>query len=638
MTDATEELFKDLEVLELLESDASPACQRAAATAGRLIAQMGATVWSTGSDDLGPDRSFALAKKTATESMVAEPDAWATGGNKRVVLVATTPDGRADLTAKVGMNMVRVIAEPWHNEATLFAASGLADLFGEPDSAPLVPSGEWAAGTVAYAVLGALASAQALAMAGNHDVASVDCVDALRWVNWKSPALAWAGAPVTREGGAGAWPVLPCADGFVALVFTARDWKSVVEMVGDERLDDERFARHRSRLEHRAEYTEILREWAQPRTKSEIDELLYQHKIPGAAVLDPVELLDDATMLHRGVFQPALVEGVEVPAPVAPVRVDARPGGDPAPASPVAAGDLPLAGVRVLDLGVLTAGAGSSSLLADMGAEVIKVESATKPDMFRFWAGDDNSPLFDFSNRSKYGIDLNLKEPAGRAAFLELVAGADAVIENYRRGVLERLELGFESLCAVNPRIVLGSVSGQGLTGPRADHTTFGSTLEALSGLAALTTGPSGQPTISGSNLNFPDQTVCLFAGAVLAAAISKSRATGTAYHLDISQRDVAAYACAPVVEQAARGFAPRRWETTRSSSGEWVARGVDGTEALALSGQGVLERCRVAGSAAIVEAPDGTQAKGFPFTLAARVLRITRSAPAIGEHNDLFL
>jgi len=637
MSDATSQLFDGLKILELLNADASPACRRATATAGRLAVQMGASVWSTGPGDLGPDRAFTLGKESATTAMVEEPHIWAGGDLGRVLLVAGTPDGRVELADDPGVNVVHVSCEPWHNEATLFAASGLADLLGEPDGAPLVPTGEWAAGTIAYAVLGAIASAQALALAGQHDVAAVDCVDALRWVNWKSPALAWAGSPVTREGAAGAWPVLPCADGFVALVFTARDWKAVVEMVGSERLRDERFTRHRSRLEHRDEYTEILRRWAEPRTKSEIDELLYKHKIPGAAVLDPVELLADATMMHRGVFRNESLDDADVPTAVAPIRVQARPGGEPAASAQAAPADLPLANVRVLDLGVLTAGAGSSSLLADLGAEVLKVESATKPDMFRFWAGDDDSPLFDFSNRSKYGIDLNLKEPAGRAAFLELVAGADAVIENYRRGVLERLNLGFDELREANPRIVLGSVSGQGLAGPRADHTTFGSTLEALSGLAALTTGPSGRPTISGANLNFPDQTVCLFAGAVVAAAISKSRATGTAFHLDISQRDVAVYACAPVIEQAARGLAPRQWETTPSGDGDWVAVGVDGIETPVLGGQGVLDACMAEGSA-IVEAPNGNQVKGFPFTLDKRTLRITRRAPAIGEHNDLLL
>ncbi|MEM7286078.1 MAG: CoA transferase, partial [Actinomycetota bacterium] len=270
---------------------------------------------------------------------------------------------------------------------------------------------------------------------------------------------------------------------------------------------------------------------------------------------------------------------------------------------------------------------------------VVKVESSVRPDMFRFWGGADDSPLFHFSNRSKLGVDLNLKDPDQRGAFLELVAGADAVIENFRRGVLERLDLGFDDLRAVNPRIVLGSVSGQGLDGPRADHTTFGSTLEAASGFSAMTVGTSGVPVVSGPNLNFPDQTVCLFAGAVLAAAVTRSRATGTAFHLDVSQRDVAVYAAGPLVEQSARGVAPRVWATHVGRQGTWVAAAADGgTEVEALDGAGVLASCLRDGSCAIVRAPHGELVKGFPFRFSHRESVIGGPAPGIGEHDDLIL
>ena len=240
----------------------------------------------------------------------------------------------------------------------------------------------------------------------------------------------------------------------------------------------------------------------------------------------------------------------------------------------------------------------------------------------------DDSPLFHFSNRSKLGVDLNLKVEEERAAFLELVAGADAVIENFRRGVLERLSLGFDDLRRVNPRIVLGSVSGQGLTGPRADHTTFGSTLEAASGFSALTVDSDGVPAISGPNLNFPDQTVCLLAGAVLAAALTKSRATNTAMHVDISQRDVAVYACGPVIEQQARGAEPRSATAQRNGDG-WAAIGADGTVVDVLDGQGVLDACLQAASSAIVRAPSGDLVKGFPFTFREREMVVGGKAPA---------
>ena len=607
--------------------------------AGRLAVQMGAVVHTSGADDLAADGFYQRGKQAASPEQLDNAVGWARAGEHRIVLTADVPGGDAAPATADGVNLVRVIAEPWHNEATLFAASGLADLFGEPDGAPLVPSGEWGGATAAYAVVAALSSAQALAARGDADVATVECVDALRWVNWKAPAMAWAGAPITREGSNAEWPVLPCADGHVAFVFTARDWKTIVEMVADERLADERFERHASRKEHRAEYLTVLAEWTSTKTKFELDELFHRWKIPASSVLTPPDLLDDVTLAHREAFTTATVGDVEVPAPVAPVRVRAESGGEPRPLT----GDdaaLPLAGVRVLDLGVLTAGAGTSSLVSDLGAEVVKIEASVKPDMFRFWAGQDDSPLFHFSNRNKFGVDLNLKDPAGRAAFLELVAGADAVIENFRRGVLERLELDFDDLRAANPSIVLASVSGQGLTGPRADHTTFGSTLEAASGFTASIAGAGGKHYVSGPNLNFPDQTVCLFAGAVITSAIARSRTTGEALHLDISQRDVAVYCAGPMVEQRALGETPRSWSIERSSADDsWVAVGADGrTEAVALDGAGVLAACRADRSSAVVDAPFGDAVKGFPFTLRDRELVITRPAPGIGEHDDLIL
>ncbi len=640
-SDSTTAMFDGLQVLELSVQGAAEPCRRAAVTAGRLAAQMGADVWTDGAPDLGPDRAFTLGKQPATGAMLADPLAWVTAAPARVLLIADLPDGSAHLNGSKAINTVRVTAAPWHTEATLFAASGLADLFGDPAGAPLIPSGHWAAGTVAYAVLGGLASAQALAVAGDADVVTVDCVDALRWVNWKAPAMAWAGAPITREGPGAEWPVLACADGFAAFVFTARDWKRLVEMVGDARLADERFMGYEDRKARRSEYLPLLAEWAAGKTRAELDELFHRHAIPGASVVSPADLLNDPTLVHRRAFSTESVEGVDVPVQVAPIRVRAVPaeGAGPRRAAPVDHEDrnLPLSGVRVLDLGVLTAGAGTSSLLADLGAEVLKIESTARPDMFRFWAGSDDSPLFHFSNRSKLGVDLNLKEPDQREAFLELVAGADAVIENFRRGVLERLDLGFDTLRAVNPRIVLGSVSGQGLDGPRADHTTFGSTLEALCGFSALTVGPDGVPSISGANLNFPDQTVCLFAGAVIAAAITRSRTTGTAFHLDISQRDVAVSACGPVIEQAARGIEPAAWSANPGLGGRWVTTGADhSTEVEALDGAGVLDACRRDGSSAIVRAPDGDLVKGFPFTFEQRPLVIRGPAPSIGQHNDL--
>ncbi|MEM7322127.1 MAG: CoA transferase [Actinomycetota bacterium] len=647
-------LFAGIQILELPSPDAAVPVRRAAAVGGRLAAQLGATVFDAGPVDPDAPGFYSLDKQAAPAGAVADPEAWVRSERNRILLSAVN---RTDDGGPADGNRVVVTAAGWHNEATLFAASGLADLFGHPDRAPLVPAGHWGAVTAGYAVFGALASCQALAARGQTDVMTVDCVDALRWVNWKAPAMAYFGTAITRQGADALWPAIPCADGFVAFVHTDRDWPAIVEMIDDNRLREERFARGRDRAEHRREFLDVVREWAAGRTRSDIDDLFHRFAIPGAAVLQPTELLDDVMLRHRNAFQTRTVDGRETTVPVAPVRVAATSSGHPTADRPEAARGAdrstdaaapagaspptdgrPLSGARVLDLGVLTAGAGTSSLLADFGAEVIKIESATKPDMFRSWAGESDSPLFHFSNRSKFGVDLDLKDPDGLAAFLELVTTADAVIENYRRGVLERLGIGFDELSRVNPRIVLASVSGQGLTGPRADHTTFGSTLEAGSGFSALTTDHDGVPAISGINLNLPDQTVCLFAAGVIASAITSSRSTGHGRHLDISQRDVAVYACGPAIEQQEAGRELHRPSLHAVAAG-WAALGDDGrTEVPALNGVAVLAACRQDGSSAIVDGPNGTLVKGFPFTAAARPLQIGGPAPAIGQDNDRYL
>ena len=205
----------------------------------------------------------------------------------------------------------------------------------------------------------------------------------------------------------------------------------------------------------------------------------------------------------------------------------------------------PLSGIKVLDLGIITAGAATSAMLADLGADVIKLETKNRPDPFRAWAGakDEDSPFFRLNNRNKRGVDVDLKTESGRKVFLALAAKADLVLENFSRGVLERLGLGFETLKQVNPSILLASVTGQGLTGPGSDYVSYGSTLEGVGGISSLTGYPGERPEISGRNLNYPDQIVSLFATGAIIAALINCRRTGKPAHLDVSQRQTATFA-----------------------------------------------------------------------------------------------
>lgn len=254
-----------------------------------------------------------------------------------------------------------------------------------------------------------------------------------------------------------------------------------------------------------------------------------------------------------------------------------------------------LSGIRVVDLGMITAGAATSQVLADFGADVIKVESPTRPDPFRNWnqiardADDDpdNSPPFHAVNRNKRGIGLDLKNPAARKVFLDLVAKSDIVVENFRRGVMEGLGLSFDELRLVNPLIVLLSLGSQGESGPESRYVSFGSTLEAVGGSMSITGYDSAHPVWTGNNVNFPDQLVSIAApGAVLAALIARDR-TGEGVHVDFSQREsVTSVLGEALVEYQLTGEVPApRGNDARGVflQGVYAAEGVDSWLALTL-------------------------------------------------------
>lgn len=209
----------------------------------------------------------------------------------------------------------------------------------------------------------------------------------------------------------------------------------------------------------------------------------------------------------------------------------------------------PLNGIRVLDLGIITAGAGCSSIFADFGATVVKVEAGRYPDPFRFWSmGSASGPLersldasapFNAMNRNKLGICVDLKQEEGRATVLRLASQCDLVVENFRSGVLDRLGIGFAALQTVNPKIVLISISSQGDTGPERNYGSYGSTLDAISGIMSVTGYSPDEPRWSGADVNYPDQVGSILGAGVAMAAIIAARRTGRGKQLCLSQREM---------------------------------------------------------------------------------------------------
>jgi crotonobetainyl-CoA:carnitine CoA-transferase CaiB-like acyl-CoA transferase len=212
---------------------------------------------------------------------------------------------------------------------------------------------------------------------------------------------------------------------------------------------------------------------------------------------------------------------------------------------------------RVLDLGIITAGAGTTAILADLGADVIKIEGPKYIDPFRRWDGPlpdgfekDLPPYFCMTNRGKRNLLMDLKSEEARSVFLDMVQKSDVVVENFRRGVLEGWGLGYETLKAVNPNIILASISSQGEYGPDSNYVSFGSTLEAMGGLASITGYADGPPVITGVEFNYPDQVVAIFAASMIATAWhNRQRGLGGA-HLDLSQRELTAFLCGEALYQ----------------------------------------------------------------------------------------
>lgn len=151
----------------------------------------------------------------------------------------------------------------------------------------------------------------------------------------------------------------------------------------------------------------------------------------------------------------------------------------------------PLSGIRVLDMGIFITGPAAAMLLADLGAEVIKVEMPETGDQYRAFNGDLYSPHFQTYNRNKKSVTLNTKLPEDLAAFDELVATADVFIQNFRPGVATRLGVSAERLQAINPRLIYAGISGFGNDGPWRDRPAFDTVAQASTGFLRLLVNPA---------------------------------------------------------------------------------------------------------------------------------------------------
>ena len=227
----------------------------------------------------------------------------------------------------------------------------------------------------------------------------------------------------------------------------------------------------------------------------------------------------------------------------------------------------PLGGIRVVDLTRILAGPYCTMVLADLGADVVKVEqpggdqARRNGPFFRGRDGRERSTYFTSVNRGKRSIVIDLKHAAGREAFLRLVDGADVAVENFRPGTMAKLGLDYPTLRARNPRLVMASVSGFGETGPYAQRAALDVIVQAMGGMLSITGEEGGGPVRPGVSMG--DITAALFTTiGVLSALVERDR-SGLGQRLDLAMLDCqAAILENPLMRYFALGEMPERLGT----------------------------------------------------------------------------
>jgi len=425
--------------------------------------------------------------------------------------------------------------------------------------APLLPPGEIAVQCAvaqgAFVAMAALTQARVSGRGGHVDYAALDgAMQAL------DPAFGISGSathgrpvsqlPPGRPPKGVQYPIIPVADGYVRLcVLAPRQWQgmhtmmgSPAEFAGPELCDV--MVRFKSK-----ELLGAMSAFLADKTRAEIEALGQQHGVPLAGLNTLAECLAADHFRARGTFaEAALPGGRRAPFPDGLMVIDgARMGpvhaGAPAPRPAQPAGSTPglsLEGLKVLDLGVIVVGAETGRLLADLGADVIKIESAAFPDGSRQTLNRIGlSSSIGAGHRNKRSLGLNLKSDEGKALLRRMVAEADVMLSNFKPGTLESLGLGYEELARINPRLIAVESSAFGRTGPWSKRMGYGPLVRAAAGLTAKWRYPDDAESFADSVTIYPDHVCGRIGASAVMALLARRARTGRGGHVDVSQAEV---------------------------------------------------------------------------------------------------
>ena len=466
----------------------------------------------------------------------------------------------------------------WSN-LTACATGGFSHLCGRAEREPLQVGGnipETLAG--AYAAVAALIAVRAQQQTGRGDHVDVSVLEAaVNMALLVTQRYDYTGDIGIRRADIGPAPsfILPTSDGWVgANTLTQAQWEVMCQFFDRaELIDDPRFADAWSRYANSRDVADELAQQTRDRPADEIFHDAQAWRIPFGLIPSLSEVLD--LLPHRE--RKFLLEfdhpcAGRVRMPGIPWKFgEERETGSPAPLlgehdAAVREGGIwrserrlrniesdgrerPLEGLRVIDLSMFMSGPMTTLMMADAGADVIKVESVQRidgwraggsTDVERFW---ENAPQFNWVNRNKQGITLNLTDQRGAAVIREMVEEADVLVENYTPRVMGNFGLDWEALREINPNLIMVSMPGFGLTGSWSHYTAFANTTEQMSGLPHLTGYADDQPIFSGTTGGDPLAGV-MGALALLSALERRDRLIAASQpggcHVDLSQTETA--------------------------------------------------------------------------------------------------
>ena len=419
----------------------------------------------------------------------------------------------------------------------------------------------------AYATLAGIYSARASGEGVAIDLSLRECVAAELIMN--QSLYTFLGVLQSRQADRpdplGGFPVA-CADGFVTVQPTSGvPMPKLAEYFGEPALADPKFASKEGRTEHALELEAlVLPKLAEIHARDFFVDASHKGYLVGF-VQDATRMLECDQLAARHAFwsfpEVTVRDGEAVRFPAGLGRMSGWPERHPAHHAPAlgegrgaksvpsrTSGGEPLSGLKVLDFSQVFAGPYIGGLLADFGADVIKIESPYRLDQARTDYGGyfDNDPgddpwnrtsTFQVINRGKSGISLDLKNEEGKEIFRRLVADADVVIENFTPHVLPSWGLGYDALSAINPRLILLSNSGFGSNGPWTDFKAQGTTLEATMGVLTYTGYRGGPPTKAGQS--YPDFIATWTGLTMLFAALVGRQRTGVGQWIDMGMYDI---------------------------------------------------------------------------------------------------